>query len=52
MATMSALGRQIASVALPSILVMELLGAVLATVAIYRAVKAPALVQSPAPTPC
>ena len=31
------LGRQIASVALPAILVMELLGAVLTTVAIYRA---------------
>ena len=36
-AATGALGRQIASVALPSILVMELLGAVLATVAIYRA---------------
>jgi len=32
-----ALGRQIASVALPAILLMEVLGAVLATVAIYRA---------------
>ena len=32
-----ALGRQIAGVALPAILVMEVLGAVLATVAIYRA---------------
>jgi Kef-type K+ transport system membrane component KefB len=31
------LGRQMASVALPAILLMELLGAVLATVAIYRA---------------
>jgi Kef-type K+ transport system membrane component KefB len=31
------LGRQIASVALPAILLMEVLGAVLATVAIYRA---------------
>ena len=31
------LGSQIASVALPAILVMELLGAVLTTVAIYRA---------------
>jgi Kef-type K+ transport system membrane component KefB len=32
-----ALGRQIAGVALPAILLMEILGAVLATVAIYRA---------------
>jgi Kef-type K+ transport system membrane component KefB len=32
-----ALGRQIAGVALPAILLMEVLGAVLATVAIYRA---------------
>jgi Kef-type K+ transport system membrane component KefB len=31
------LGRQIASVALPAILLMEVMGAVLATVAIYRA---------------
>lgn len=31
-----ALGRQIASIALPAILLMELLGAVLATVAVYR----------------
>ena len=31
------LGPQIASVALPTILTMEILGAILATVAIYRA---------------
>ena len=31
-----ALGRQIASIALPTILLMELLGAILATVAVYR----------------
>jgi Kef-type K+ transport system membrane component KefB len=36
-AAAGALGRQIASVALPAILLMEVLGAVLATVAIYRA---------------
>lgn len=36
-AASGATGRQIASVALPAILLMEVLGAVLATVAIYRA---------------
>lgn len=36
-AASGALGRQIAGVALPAILLMEILGAVLATVAIYRA---------------
>jgi Kef-type K+ transport system membrane component KefB len=36
-AASSLIGRQIASIALPSILLMELLGAVLATVALYRA---------------
>ena len=35
-AASASLGREIASVALPAILLMELLGAVLATVAIYR----------------
>ena len=36
-AASSLIGRQIASIALPAILLMELLGAVLATVALYRA---------------
>ena len=36
-AASSALGPQIASIALPTILTMEILGAILATVAIYRA---------------
>ena len=36
-AASSTIGRQIASIALPAILLMELLGAVLATMALYRA---------------
>ena len=36
-AASSLIGRQIASIALPAILLMEMLGAVLATVALYRA---------------
>ncbi|MFZ2386415.1 MAG: cation:proton antiporter [Polaromonas sp.] len=36
-AASSTIGRQIASIALPAILLMEVLGAVLATVALYRA---------------
>lgn len=36
-AASSTIGRQIASIALPAILLMEMLGAVLATVALYRA---------------
>jgi len=37
MAASGPVGRQIAGVALPAILLMEVLGAILATVAIYRA---------------
>ena len=36
-AASSTIGRQVAMVALPAILLMEMLGAVLATVALYRA---------------
>ncbi|NML85844.1 cation:proton antiporter [Polaromonas sp.] len=54
-AASSLIGRQISSIALPAILLMELLGAVLATVALYRAGEcskpwAP-IVRSPATGP-